>query len=116
MRNYVQPGDVITVTAPADVASGVLIKVGMIVGVTQYAALSGQPVEISTTGVFDLAKTSAQAWATVGLPIYFIPGSGLLTTANTSGNQFVGVNVETAANPSGTGRIRLNPAYPVAVV
>lgn len=115
MKNYVQPGHVISVIAPAIVASGALVKVGLICGVAQHDAAEGAPVEIALDGVFDLAKVSAQAWATVGLPIYMVPATGLATTATTAGNLFIGVNTETAINPSGVGRVRLNGAAPTAV-
>lgn len=107
MKNYIQPGDVITVAAPADVLSGAGVQIGDIFGIAAYNALSGAPVEIKTTGVFELGKTSAQAWATVGLLIYWDNTTKLLTTT-ASTNKLVGTNLATAANPSATGVIRLN--------
>jgi predicted RecA/RadA family phage recombinase len=115
MKNFVQPGHVISVIAPAAVASGKLVKVGLICGVAQHDAAEGASVEIALDGVFHLDTLSAQAWATVGLPIYMVPATGLATTATTSGNLFIGVNTETAVNPSGVGRVRLNGAAPTAV-
>lgn len=114
MKNFIQAGDVISVTAPAAVLSGAGVKVGVLFGVAQAAAESGAPVEIATRGVFELAKTSAQAW-TEGAAIYYIPGSGLCTTATTTGNLLVGVAVAVAANPSATGLVRLNGSAPAAV-
>jgi predicted RecA/RadA family phage recombinase len=113
-KNFIQPGKVVTVAANRTLTSGELAVVGLLVGVAQHDAASGAPVEIVTEGVFDLAKTSAQAWASVGLPIYVVPGTGLATTASTSGNVFIGVNLATAINPSGTGLVRLNGSAPVA--
>lgn len=114
MKNYIQPGKVIQVTAPRDVASGELVVVGVLAGVAQHAATSGQPVEIATEGVFALAKTSAQAW-TQGAAIYAIPATGICTTAATAGNLLLGAAVEAAANPSATGKVRLNGTAPAAV-
>ena len=114
MKNHVQPGGIVTITAPRALTSGELVSVGLLVGVTQTAAESGASVEIATEGVFDLAKTSAQAWSSVGLAIYMVPATGLCTTATTTGNILVGVNLATAVNPSGTGRVRLNGAAPAA--
>ncbi|MCY1287241.1 hypothetical protein D9M68_861210 [compost metagenome] len=107
MKNFVQHGDMITVPAPADTTSGKLIRVNGLIGVATTTQAEGAPVEIKTTGVFDLPKTSAQAWA-VGNPIYAIAASGLLTNVAGTGNYLVGVAVEVAANPSATGRVRLN--------
>ena len=114
MKNFIQPGKAVTVTAPRDLSSGELVVVGLLAGVAQHDALSGAPVEIVTEGVFDLAKTAAQAWASVGLAIYAVPGTGLVTTATTAGNVLVGTNLATAANPSDTGLVRLNGSAPAA--
>lgn len=114
MKNFIQPGKVVTVAAPRNVLSGELVIVGLLAGIAATDALSGAPVEIVTEGVFTLAKTSAQAWATVGLAIYGVPGTGLTTTAVTAGNVLIGTNLATALNPSGTGLVRLNGAVPAA--
>jgi predicted RecA/RadA family phage recombinase len=114
MKNFVQPGHAVTVTAPRNLASGELVIVGLLAGVAQHSALSGAPVEIVTNGVFDLAKTSAQAW-TVGAAIYGIPATGVATTATTAGNVLIGTALAVAANPSAIGRVRLNGSAPAAV-
>ncbi|ROZ86917.1 DUF2190 family protein [Pseudomonas neustonica] len=114
MKNYVQPGDMITVIATAAVASGDLVRSGSILGVAATDAAIGEEVELKTTGVFDLAKTSAQAW-TVGAPIYAIAASSLLTNVPGTGNYLVGVAMAAAANPSATGRVRLNGTLGLAV-
>jgi predicted RecA/RadA family phage recombinase len=110
MKNYIQPGDTVTVTAPANVASGEGVLIGKLFGVAAISAASGQDVEIKTTGVYELPKTSAQEWATVGLPIYWDDSTGVLTTVAAS-NTFVGVNLAAAANPSGYGVVRLNGTF-----
>lgn len=114
MKNFIQPGKVVTVTAPRDVLSGEVVVVGLLAGVAQHDALTGADVEIATEGVYTLAKTSAQAWATVGLAIYVIPSTGVVTTATTTGNVLIGTNLATAVNPSGTGVVRLNGSAPAA--
>ena len=114
MKNFAQPGATVTVAAPRAVTSGELVIVGLLAGVAVHDAAEADPVEITTEGVFDLAKTSAQAWATVGLAIYAVPGTGLATTAVTAGNVLIGTNLATAVDPSGTGRVRLNGAAPAA--
>lgn len=114
MKNYIQPGANLTVAAPADVASGAGVKVGVLFGVAQGAALSGAAVVICTEGVYELGKTSAQAWA-VGDAIYWNNSTKLCTTATTAGNLLIGVAVAAAANPSSTGIVRLNGAVPADV-
>lgn len=109
-KNFIQPGHVVTVSAPGDVSSGDLVKVGLLVGVAQFDAPSGDPVEIALEGVHELAKVSAQAW-TAGEAIY-VSSTGLATTATATGNVFIGVALAAAANPSSTGIVRLNGAAP----
>lgn len=114
MKNFVQPGDVVTVPAPADVASGAGVKVGVLFGVAVRDAASGDDIDIAVTGVVEIAKTSAQAWA-VGEPVYFNNTTKLATTATTAGNLLIGAAVAAAVNPSSTGLVRLNGAAPAAV-
>lgn len=114
MKNFVQHGDMVTITATAAVKSGDLVRVNSLIGVAAADAAIGEEVELKTSGVFDLPKTSAQAWA-VGNPIYAIAASNLLTNVPGTGNYLVGVATEIAANPSGTGRVRLNGTLGLAV-
>lgn len=106
MKNYIQPGDSITVPAPADVKSGDLVVVGDLFGVAQFSAASGDPVEISTKGVFGLPKVSAQAWS-VGAKVYYVAADKNVSTTAT-GNTFIGHATEAAANPSEFGAVRLS--------
>jgi|SRR5687768_6473755 len=106
MQNFVQIGDVVTVAAPADVSSGDGVLVGTLFGVAAFDALSGADVEIKTRGVFELAKNSAEAW-TVGIAIYWDATAKVVTSTSTS-NTLIGKALAVAANPSGTGIVRLN--------
>ncbi|MGY6568511.1 MAG: DUF2190 family protein [Salinarimonas sp.] len=104
MKNFVQTGDIVTVPAPAEVASGDILIVGGLIGVAVKDAASGAPVNIQLRGVFDLPKSSAQAW-TVGAAIYWDDG---VATTESEGNTLIGKAVAVAANPSGIGRVRLD--------
>jgi predicted RecA/RadA family phage recombinase len=106
MKNFVQPGRTVTVTAPADVASGSIVIVGSLFGVAFANAVSGAAVEIGTEGVFELPKTSAQAWAE-GAKVYW-DGTAKEATTTVSGNTLIGHAVAVAANPSATGKVRLS--------
>ncbi len=79
MKNFVQPGNTLTLVAPYTVVSGAGLLVGNIFGVASADAASGADVEAVTEGVFDLAKVSAQAWAQ-GDPIYWDDSAKLCTT------------------------------------
>ena len=109
MRNYVQPGDMLTFAAPYDVNGGAGALVGSCFGVAACTAASGAEVELATTGVFDLSKVSAQAW-TAGALIYWDDTAKLCTTTSTS-NKLIGIAAKAAANPSSTGRVRLNGSF-----
>jgi predicted RecA/RadA family phage recombinase len=109
VKNFVQTGDTITLTAPYDVASGAGLKVGSIVGIATAAALSSEAVETLLVGVVDVAKVSAQAWI-VGALVYWDDSAKLFTTTSTS-NTLAGVAVAAAANPSATGRVKLRGAF-----
>ncbi|WP_405120735.1 DUF2190 family protein [Pseudomonas leptonychotis] len=114
MKNFKQHGDMVTIIAAAAIASGALVRANSLLGVAATDAAIGEEVELKTTGVFELAKTSAQAWA-VGNPIYAIAASNLLTNIPGTGNYLVGVATEVAANPSAVGSVRLNGSFGHAV-
>ena len=111
--NYRKSGRYVTVTAGAAITSGAGVLLGTLFGVAQTTVANGEEVEISTTGEFDLNKTSAQAW-TAGDAIFWDPTPGEATTATTAGNVFIGVATLDAANPSTIGRVRLNGSAPAA--
>lgn len=107
--SQVSDGCTLTVAAPYDVASGAGALVGSIFGVAHDAALSGADVVLNLTGEYTLAKTSAQAW-TVGARIYWDDTNKVCTTTATS-NKFIGNATAVAANPSGTGSVRLSGSF-----
>ena len=109
MKNHVQRGDTLTLTAPYDVLSGAGLKVGSIFGVATGDALSGAAVEADVVGIFDIKKTSAQAWSQ-GAAIYWDDTNKECTTTS-SGNTKIGVAAIGASNPSAAGRVRLNGAF-----
>ena len=117
MKNFVQPGETVSVLAPAVLASGQMFRVGLLAGVASAAAASGADVEMCTTGVFDVPKAGSQAW-TVGQLIYGVGTTTLVaTTATTTGNILLGVAVAAVGSGAGetVGRIRLNGSAPAAL-
>ena len=111
MKNYVQPGNTITLTAPYAVASGDGLLVGSIFGVAAGDAASGATVEAALTGVIDLTKIGSQAW-TVGAKVYWDDTNKRCTTVATD-NTPIGVAVEAVAGGAGDtiGRVRLNGSF-----
>lgn len=111
MKNFVQPGNTITLTAPYAVASGEGLLVGSIFGVAAGTAASGDPVEAALTGVFDITKVGSQAW-TVGAKVYWDDTNKRCTTVSTD-NTLVGVAIAAVASGAGDtiGRVRLNGTF-----
>ena len=108
MKNYVQSETNITVTAEAAATSGDGVLIGALFGVAQGTAAIGEDLVLVTSGVFDLPKLAAQAWA-VGAKVYWDDGNSRCTTV-ASGNVLIGCAVAVAADPSDEGRVRVSGA------
>jgi len=109
MRNFIQPGNTITLAAPYDVASGGGLLVGSIFGIAVADAAKDAEVEASLVGIFDLAKAAGEAW-TVGDKLYWNDTDKAVTTTEAS-NTLIGVAVEAAVDAATVGRVRLNGSF-----
>ena len=109
MRNYVQRGDTLDVTAAAAVASGDVVIIGSIIGVSSVAAEIGDAFALDVMGVFTLPKVSALA-INQGDTVYW-DSSNSVVTKTASGNTKLGVATETVPNPSPSVNVRLNGAF-----
>lgn len=101
MRNYIQPGDTITVPAPAAVASGGGVQINALFGVAATDAAEDQPVAISVKGVFELPKSGAVL--PIGAPVEW---TGTAVAPLDAGDQ-VGIVVEDAAAGDATAKVLL---------
>lgn len=110
MKNYIQPGEIVTVIAPADVVSGQALKVSNLFGVCTTDAKSGAEVEVQVVGVFEIPKTLAQAWAAAWTAIYWDDSTKRLTTTVGS-NLKVGVNMKSQGANDAVARVRLNGVF-----
>lgn len=113
MKNHIQKGDVITVAAPAGgIGAGEGAIIGNIFGVAAFAAAVGEPVELATTGVYQLPKATA-AVLTVGARVAWdntakninLPGTGRFP---------VGIATEAAGNGITSVAVRLDGVSTVA--
>jgi predicted RecA/RadA family phage recombinase len=111
MKNYVQPGNIITLIAPYAVTSGDGLLVGSIFGVASGTAILGDSVETAVEGVYDLKKVASQAWA-AGDRIYW-DNTARQTTKTLTANTLIGVATEAVAGGATDliGRVRLNGAF-----
>lgn len=107
MRNFVQPGETLSIPAPAAVASGGVVVAGAIVGIANGKAQSGELVDVTVQGVVTLPKVAALAIA-IGDVVYW-DATNKLVTKTASGNTKLGVAVTVAPNPSAKVNVRLVP-------
>jgi len=113
MLNYVQDGCTLDLAPAAAVASGTGYLFGAaLFGVAAVDAANGVASAFQIRGVVTIAKTSALAIA-VGDRLFWDP-AGKVVNKTTTAQQQVGIAVEAAVNPSGTVKMLLMPAVPVA--
>lgn len=105
MKNFVQCGDVITVTAPYALTSGD----GCLVGAALFGVATGTyanaatNAELKTEGVFDLTALSTDTGA-AGTKVYWDNTNKRITTTSTS-NTLVGCLTAAKANGDTTARV-----------
>ena len=104
MRNFVQPGNAVTIPSPVTLAAGDPVVVGALRGVANGDAETGEPVVIATTGIFELDKVGADAFAVGDLA--YVDGAGLATVADTGSE--IGVAVRAAAAGSAKVFVRVD--------
>jgi predicted RecA/RadA family phage recombinase len=107
MKNFIQRGDMITVTAPTGgVASGQGLLVGNLFGVAATTVAEGNSVEIATVGVYELPKLVSAvvaagarvAWDNTAKQVV-LPGTGMVP---------IGIATLAAGNGVATVRVRLD--------
>lgn len=109
MKNFVQDGDYIELTAPmGGVTSGVAIQVGKLVVVPTVTAAADERFNAATRGVFTVSKPGSQAWSE-GQIVYFHDEDGTFTTSS-GGNHQAGTAVEAVGSGAEetTGTVRLD--------
>ena len=107
MKNFIQRGDMITVTAPTGgVTSGQGLLVGNLFGVAAKTAAEGESVEIATVGVYELPKLVSAviaagvrvAWDNTAKQVV-LPATGMVP---------IGVATVAAGNGVATVRVRFD--------
>lgn len=106
MKNYIQPGDTLTIPAPAAILSGAVVIAGDIIGIAHGDAAEGAPLDVKCSGVFELPKVAANTFA-LGAAVYWSAGDAL-ATSTASGNTRIGTAVEAAASGSASAKVRLS--------
>ena len=109
MKNFVQPGDILSLTAPAGgVVSGKAYLTGALLVVAVHSADAGGPFEGAVNGVFTLPKATGSAW-TEGAKLYWNDTSKYVTVTATD-NTFIGYAAAAAAAADTTGNVLLRQA------
>jgi predicted RecA/RadA family phage recombinase len=107
--NYSQPGEVLTLTAPAlGVVSGTPYKIGSLVVVALSSVAATLPFSAMTTGIATVPKATGATWSE-GQKLYWDDTAKKFTPTSTS-NTLSGVATAAAASGDTTGVIRLDGA------
>lgn len=104
MKNFVQEGDVLELTAPYARASGEGALVGSIFGVACTTVANGVKASFAVRGVFDLAKATGAV--TEGQAIYW-DNTARNCTTTVGTNTLIGAAVAAAASGDATVRVRI---------
>ena len=115
-RTYVQPGDVLTFTAPGGgVVAGTCYLITNLLVCAQTTAAATVAFDGYVTGVISHAKAASQAWAE-GAIVYWDNSAKNFTTVSTA-NYRAGVAVVAVGSGAGetTGIVRLNGVGVTAV-
>jgi predicted RecA/RadA family phage recombinase len=110
VKNFIQPGDVVTVAAPSGgITSGQGVLISSLFGVAATTQAEGDDVEIATRGVFDLAKANGATFA-VGATVYWDASTKTATASISTGggDARIGVALVAAGSSDETVRCRLD--------
>ena len=110
MQNYVQPGDVVALTAPYTVTSGQGAKVGSIFGVAETDILINVEGQFRVVGVFDLTKATGLDFAQ-GDRVYWDNVQRKCVDTDSGNSYSIGVALTAASTSATTVRVRLNDSY-----
>jgi predicted RecA/RadA family phage recombinase len=104
MKNYKQSGKSVTVTVGATITGGQAILIGAILGIAFKAGVSGDDIEFSTEGVYDIPKAAGAI--TQGAKCYWDDTAKNITTT-ASGNTHIGYCWYAAASGDATVSVKL---------
>ena len=107
MRNYIQPGNVLTLTSSFGIFSGQGVLLNKFFGVANYdCPIPGNPIEVSVVGVYSLPKAATIVFA-VGDPVYWNDTDHNVTSVGTA-HTLIGAATAAAGASDTTAAVRLN--------
>lgn len=105
---FIQPGDVLDVTAPRALTPGDGALVGDTFGVSLTTSANGAAARIATEGVWAINKTAGQTFAQ-GALVYW-DNTAFSVTAVSTGNRRIGSATVAAVGGDATAKVRLSGA------
>jgi predicted RecA/RadA family phage recombinase len=107
MKNYIQPGNVVTLTSVFGITSGQGVLLNKFFGVANYdCPIPGNPIEVSVVGVYSLPKAATIVFA-VGDYVYWDDTAHNVTSVATA-HTLIGAATAAAASGDATAAVRLN--------
>jgi predicted RecA/RadA family phage recombinase len=103
MKNYIQKGDSIEFVAAGAIASGAIVEVGALAGVSAGTYAIGDKVVVSLCGVYEVPKVAGAV--TLGAKLYSNASGSATTTVST--NVFLGYAFSAQASGDVTVLVRL---------
>lgn len=109
-KNYIQPGNVIDVTAGSNISSGAAIVVGTILAVALVDIANGESGSAQIEGVFELPKLSTAVITAGQKLIWDVSASQFIVAAAATGDlDGCAVAIEAAGNGTTTVLAKLLP-------
>jgi predicted RecA/RadA family phage recombinase len=103
MKNYIQKGDSIEFVAVGAIASGAIVEVGALAGVSAGTYAIGDKVVVSLCGVYEVPKVAGAV--TLGAKLYSNASGSATTTVDT--NVFLGYAFSAQNSGDATVLVRL---------
>lgn len=110
MKNYVQEGETLTLTAPYAVSSGGGALIGTNIFALATADIANGAIgEWNTKGVYDITALGTDT-GSAGT-IWYWDNTNKRVTTTSAGNTKIGVTISAKVNGDTTARIRLNGTF-----
>jgi predicted RecA/RadA family phage recombinase len=113
MKNFIQPGEMMEITAGAEIKSGDPVVVGEMVTIAAHDIANGANGQVSTCGVFEVVKLAGATWSK-GQKLFWDKVAKKFTTiASADADLVAGIAFEDALLAATVGYIKLcGPAVP----
>lgn len=105
MSQFVQKGEHLDYTPSSAKVAGEVVLLNKVVGICPRDIAANEASAISITGVWEVDKTTGQAWAQ-GEPLYWVAGTSKFSTS-ASGNTKAGYAAKAALSGDTVGQIVL---------